>query len=104
MRYRPRRRRGGTRSRDLLLAAGFAAAAFGIGVATIAIASWLALAIATERGDFFTVVTLMSAYGIAATQCIREWRKTPWRPGLCTRCGYDLRASKYRCSECGDVW
>ncbi len=45
-------------------------------------------------------------WSILATQTTAAWllyfkRKRRARRGLCTQCGYDLRASKDRCPECG---
>jgi hypothetical protein len=41
--------------------------------------------------------------GIAGNVAISRWRKRleRMREGHCPACGYDLRASKDRCPECG---
>jgi hypothetical protein len=57
-----------------------------------------------QTGDF-------SGWGIAILAGLLAWptawviatRKRNQRPGLCTVCGYDLRATPDRCPECGTV-
>ena len=41
--------------------------------------------------------------GSAAFVALRIARANRVRPGHCSRCGYDLRASPERCPECGDA-
>ena len=43
---------------------------------------------------------------VIATWCVLAWRRARekrrrWRNDLCPQCGYDLRASKAKCPECG---
>jgi hypothetical protein len=36
-----------------------------------------------------------------AVRFLARWRAKRQRPGICRRCGYDLRATPERCPECG---
>jgi hypothetical protein len=47
------------------------------------------------------VASLMSILPAAAAIRLIHSRFSRPRPGQCPICGYDLRASKYRCPECG---
>ena len=50
--------------------------------------------------SLWTPILLLGAWQLAAP----IYRKQRWiRRGLCLNCGYDLRASKERCPECGTV-
>jgi len=60
---------------------------------------------ATQTGEtvFATIPTWFPfATGIASVFFWRRSRRRPFAPeGHCAACGYDLRASKDRCPECG---
>jgi hypothetical protein len=58
------------------------------------------------RGFQVPLWSLTLVFGIASTPLlsgVRKWRndRRSGRSGLCTGCGYDLRASPARCPECG---
>ena len=45
---------------------------------------------------------LPAALAMPLLRGVKWWRRRGRRPGLCPRCGYDLRATPGRCPECGD--
>ncbi len=64
------------------------------------------LSIGTQRGpDIWVLFVLCSVYPIyllyIGYPILRRRRKRK-KLGLCLQCGYDLRASKERCPECGE--
>lgn len=48
---------------------------------------------------WFISAVLLSALCVVVRPMMQQMRR---RKGSCRRCGYDLRASKYRCPECGE--
>lgn len=48
---------------------------------------------------WFVVVALWAWPAIGVARAVRQARRA--RPGVCVRCGYDLRASPQQCPECG---
>lgn len=59
-----------------------------IGETSIAVPLWFV----------FVITAVLPAVSI--TRGVRRWRRSRV-PGLCSACGYDLRASPERCPECG---
>jgi hypothetical protein len=71
--------------------------------------AWRHLGFGFDRGlgkgfaTFVLVVPLWFVIAISLLAPLIRWRtRSPrWGPGLCQKCGYDLRASTERCPECG---
>lgn len=68
------------------------------------------LAIKGIRPDInsFALYSACGVLGLVLTKCIlRAWRREETirrrQMGLCTCCGYDLRASPKQCPECGTL-
>jgi hypothetical protein len=61
------------------------------------------IALAIRYGACIVLPVAAVAHGVITALLSR--RESLWlertRQGLCTRCGYDLRASIIRCPECG---
>jgi hypothetical protein len=53
--------------------------------------------------DWAVVLLLVIAPCVAGAKARRRWRAHRLEMGLCTTCGYDLRATPDRCPECGTV-
>jgi hypothetical protein len=51
--------------------------------------------------DWLIIVPCVSAWLIIFRRQIAAWNIIPDRPGECSNCGYDLRATPDRCPECG---
>jgi hypothetical protein len=55
-----------------------------------------------RRDWYFAVgVPFWFLWALSALSVFRSLRKRISLPGLCAKCGYDLRASSERCPECG---
>jgi len=49
---------------------------------------------------YWLAFLLLSAFPV---HCICRIRKKKLKPGYCNVCGYDMRATPERCSECGEI-
>jgi predicted RNA-binding Zn-ribbon protein involved in translation (DUF1610 family) len=78
----------------LLFLIGVLVAGGALGVASIYLPS------SSPPGLFIMATLALVGIGIAV---VRRCRRPP-NLGRCPRCGFDLRATPYRCPECGDVW
>ncbi|MGE5611165.1 MAG: hypothetical protein ACM359_18080 [Bacillota bacterium] len=51
---------------------------------------------------FSAIILVLMPISLGSWLAFRQ-RRRHLRPGYCVRCGYDLRASKGRCPECGEA-
>jgi len=63
-----------------------------------AVLPWIATHLVVGAFSVVAVLLALSRYAIAR----RRWKRRTCA-GLCPGCGYDLRASKDRCPDCGRV-
>jgi len=56
-----------------------------------------------ERGGFIVGVPYWLACSLLASLPAFRWRRRGPTAGLCSACGYDLRATPDRCPECGAI-
>jgi hypothetical protein len=56
-----------------------------------------------EKWDWYCAVVgpFWFLIGFSSVLLFQALRKSKFAPGLCAKCGYDLRASNERCPECG---
>ena len=70
---------------------------------------FIADGIESVRGDIaawiaYSVTCSVLAMGVALVRRKMLVRREERVGRICLRCGYDLRASKYRCPECGEIF
>lgn len=99
---RRRRREISWRARTLRRNAGAALIVLLLLLVDLVLFGPVAAAKAARFGALFAVLGFIVWSVI--TREMESARKEFWQPGRCSRCGYDLRKTRYRCPECGDTW